>query len=418
MVISRRRHRYNLILGLVVIGVLMIVGMFILNRYFVHWNIIDEMCRSASITMGLIMILAIIALLVKNKGIRGLVTKLALLDSIEKNLLSIGAYKKIDGSIVGDLPKIKIEKGMIRISLKDLKTRSSIEKYLDSFSTALPKRYIVEDYYISKDNSEVIICYEDIRNYQPEKYTLSDYKHLIKSLNDAVFYFDRKHTVDMNDYPHLLISGGTGSGKSYLSQEIVIQAIIKGWEIVILDIKRSYGLYRSFSDYCYEVDDIMEKLKSVEIEMGQRMEKLQPLLDQRPGALATEIGYRPMLVVIEEYISLQASMDKKKKEDLERIVKNLSVLARQSDIHLMLVMQSAGTDNIQSTTRSNLTKVLLGNAQSNILTATFGTGVDIPTVHTKMGKGEGLIQLDRITVLRVPEIADIDDFKDVIGGAP
>ena len=90
------------------------------------------------------------------------------------------------------------------------------------------------------------------------------------------------------------------------------------------------------------------------------------------------------------------------------------MLARQSNIHLMIVLQSAGTENIQSTTRSNLTKVLLGNAQSNILNATFGNGVDIPTINTKLNKGEGLIQLDRITLLRVPKINDLDSFKDVI----
>ena len=44
-----------------------------------------------------------------------------------------------------------------------------------------------------------------------------------------------------------------------------------------------------------------------------------------------------MLVVIEEYISLQASLDKKQKEELERVVKNISVLARQSNIHMMIV---------------------------------------------------------------------------------
>ena len=201
--------------------------------------------------------------------------------------------------------------------------------------------------------------------------------------------------------------------ESYFANEIVIQAIIKGWDIVILDLKRSYGLYKAFTDYCYEVDDIIDKLHSVEAEMKNRMETLQPELDKNPQTLAVDIGYKPMLVVIEEYISLQSSLDKKQKEELERVVKNLSVLARQSNIHLMIVLQSAGTENINSTRRSNLTKVLLGNAQSNILNATFGSGVDIPNVNSKLNKGEGMIGLDRITMLRVPEIVDIDNFKDV-----
>lgn len=148
--------------------------------------------------------------------------------------------------------------------------------------------------------------------------------------------------------------------------------------------------------------------------MNLRMKKLQPELDKNPKTLAVDIGYKPMLVVIEEYISLQVSLDKKQKEELERVVKNISVLARQSNIHMMIVLQSAGTENINSTTRSNLTKVLLGNAQSNILFAAFGTGVDLPCVNTKLSKGQGLIALDRITILRVPKITDMENFKEVV----
>ena len=312
------------------------------------------------------------------------------------------------------MPRIKIKENVIIIKLDNIRIRSIIERYLNSFSTALPKKYIVEDYYISQNNAEIIIKYENINNYKAEEYTLADYKKKIKSMNILDLYFDKKHILNVNDYPHFLISGASGSGKSYFVNELVIQAIIKEWQVVILDLKRSYGLYKAFADYSYETDDILEKLQSVEAEMMTRMEKLQSALDKNPRVLAVDIGYKPMLVIIEEYISLQATLDKKKKEELERIVKNISVLARQSNIHLMIVMQSAGTENIQSTTRSNLTKVLLGNAQSNILNATFGNGVDIPNIHTKLNKGEGLVQLDRITILRVPKINDIENFKNVI----
>ncbi len=67
-----------------------------------------------------------------------------------------------------------------------------------------------------------------------------------------------------------------------------------------MDIKRSYGLFKDFTDYVYEIDDIMAKLKSVESEMSERMEKLQPALDSNPNILAVDIGYEPKLVVIEE----------------------------------------------------------------------------------------------------------------------
>jgi hypothetical protein len=394
-----------------VIGVLIFLSAPIANRYLFHISIINVICRYAIIVELAIIIAVIIIKLISNKGIKNYIGKQQVRESIESNLISVGAYIKPENKAFVELPGIKIKYGVIRISLKNLRIRTIIEKYLDSFSTALPERYIVEDYYISQNNAEIIIIYEDMKNYVPEKYSIAEYISKIKTQDMLSFYFDKKHIVNVNDYPHFLISGASGSGKSYLANEIVIQAIIKEWHVLILDLKRSYGLYRAYVDYHYEIDDILDKLQSVESEMSKRMEELQPELDKNPRALAVDIGYKPMLVVIEEYISLQSSMDKKKKEELERIVKNISVLARQSNIHLMIVMQSAGTENIQATTRSNLTKVLLGNAQSNIMTATFGNGVDIPNVHSKMNKGEGLIQLDRITMLRVPQIDNIENFK-------
>ena len=411
MIISKRKYYCNYFLCMMVVGVLIFMSAPIANKYLWHIRIINDVCRYAIIMEAIIIITVIMISLLKNGGIKNFINVIRIRSAIESNLISVGAYKKQENKVYVELPKIKIKSNTIIISLKDLRIRTIISRYLDSFSTALPERYIVEDYYISQNNAKVVIKYEDMKNYIPEQYSIMEYIHKIKSLGLFDLYFDKKHIVNINDYPHFLISGASGSGKSYLANQIVVQAIIKEWQVVICDLKRSYGLYRGYTEYSYEIDDIIEKLQSVESEMNLRMQKLQPELDKNPRALAVDIGYKPMLVVIEEYISLISSLDKKQKEEVERCVKNISVLARQSNIHLMIVMQSAGTENINSTTRSNLTKVLLGNAQSNIMTATFGTGVDIPNVHSKMNKGEGLMQLDRITMLRVPEITDIENFK-------
>lgn len=414
MLISKRKYYRNFYIAMMVVSLLLFISGLIANNYLFHINVIGKICKYALIGEAVVIAMVIAVILLKYSGIKKYTAHALLLESVERNLMSVGAYIKKENKVYVELPKIKLKDGIIKIGLSNLKIRTIIERYLDTFSTALPDRYIVEDYYISQNNAEVIIIYEDIKTYKPEEYSLAEYKQKIESMNLLDLYFDRKHILNVNDYPHFLISGSTGSGKSYFANELVIQAIIKGWQVVICDLKRSYGLYKGFTDYSYEIDDILVKLKSVETEMNLRMKKLQPELDKNPKTLAVDIGYKPMLVVIEEYISLQASLDKKQKEELERVVKNISVLARQSNIHMMIVLQSAGTENINSTTRSNLTKVLLGNAQSNILSATFGTGVDLPCVNTKLSKGQGLIALDRITILRVPMITDMENFKEVV----
>lgn len=409
MIVSKRRHLRRLYLAMLIVGALLLVSAFAFNKYSLHISIIDDICVYGIVGEAVIITSELLIKIFVHKGLKKYISDRLLLLSIEDNLLSIGAYiRKVDNAFA-ELPSIRIRNNTIKIKLDNLRVRTIIERYLNSFSTALPDRYVVEDYYITPNNNEVVITYEDIKTYKAECYSISEYIKMIRSLKPIELYFDRKHVVSINDYPHYLVSGASGSGKSYLANEIVIQAIVKEWDIVICDIKRSYGLYRAYSDYVYEIDDIIDRLHSVESEMNLRMEKLQPILDKNPQALAIDIGYKPMLVVIEEYISLLSSVDKKQKEELERVVKNISVLARQSNIHLMIVMQSAGTENINATTRSNLTKVLLGNAQSNILTATFGTGIDVP--HIKLNKGQGLIQLDRITMLRVPMITNVDDFN-------
>ena len=413
MVISKRRYFGIYWLTMLVVGTVLIMAVPIANNHLYQFPMVNEICKTIIVSEVLLIVMIMLITVICNKGLYNYISKLIILHHVESNLISIGAYINKMGNYAV-LPKIRIKNGTITINLSNLRIRTIIERYLNSFSTALPERYIVEDYYITSNNAEVHIVYNDIKNYKCEEYSICDYVSMIKDTDLCELYFDKKHIVNVNDYPHFLISGSSGSGKSYLVNELVVQAITKKWNVVILDIKRSYGLYKAYSDYCYEMNDIIDKLKQIESEMHQRLLELQPALDNNPRALAVDIGYKPMLVVVEEYVSLLSSLDKKQKEEIERIVRNISVLARQCNIHLMIVMQSAGTENIQSTTRSNLTKVLLGNAQSNILTATFGNGVDIPKINSKLNKGEGLMQLDRISVLRVPRIDDIDDVKDVL----
>lgn len=413
MVISKRKYYRNFLLTMLITGVVLLFAASVVDKYVIHTYVVGGICRKMLVMIILAICACVIMTLLKNRGIKNYVSKRILIKNIEENLISIGAYTKIENKNFVILPKIKIRDNKIIIELSNLRIRNILDRYMNSFSTALPERYVVEDYYVTKNNAQIVISYEDVKNFKPEKYDLMEYRKLTENTGKMDLYFDRKHVVNLNDHPHILLSGGSGSGKSYLANELVIQAIFKQYEVVILDIKRSYGLYKDRAEYYYETDTILQKIRDIENEMSERMEKLQPELDKNPHVLAVDIGYRPKLIVIEEYISLLSSMDKKQKEEMERIVKNISVLARQSNIHMLMVMQSAGTENINSTTRSNMTKVLMGRAQSNILNATFGnSGVDIPT--TQLNKGEGLIQLDRITVIRVPEIMDIENFNKMI----
>ena len=242
MQLSRRKYYSNLLIAMLVMGVLILIGAPIINKYIFQLKVIDKIIKYMILGMVIMIAIIITIQLIANKGIRGLVRKYELLNTMESNLISIGAFKKIEGKNYVVLPKIKIKENDIIIKLDNIKIRTIIERYLNSFSTALPSKYIVEDYYISQNNAEVIIKYEDIKNYIREEYSIAEYKKKIQCTDMLDLYFDKKHIVNVNDYPHFLVSGSSGSGKSYFVNEIVIQAIIKGWEIVVVDLKKDLYL--------------------------------------------------------------------------------------------------------------------------------------------------------------------------------
>ncbi|MBQ6272585.1 MAG: hypothetical protein IJK65_12810, partial [Clostridiales bacterium] len=213
MIISKRKYYCNYFIAMLVVGVLIFLSAPIANKYLFHIKLLNDICRYAIITEVIIIVTVNIINILKNRGIQNYISNRQLLSNIENNLISVGAYIKHENKVFVELPRIRIKKGIIKISLKNLRIRAIIERYLDSFSTALPERYIVEDYYISHNNAEVVIVYEDMKNYKPEQYSLSDYVCKIKSIDLLSLYFDKKHIVSLRDYPHFLISGASGSGK-------------------------------------------------------------------------------------------------------------------------------------------------------------------------------------------------------------
>ena len=393
-----------------IMGASILVGALYVQKHFLENDLLNKiMSIYVSFYIGVV-ILQVIYIIIRYRGKYFKYRKIRKM--LEDNLISINAYEKKQINYL-IMPKIKIRKNIIKIRLKNIKVRKIIERYMDSLSTALVNDFVVEECFITPSNNELIIKYEDISKYVQESYTLREYEEIVKKTFPAEFYLDKKHIYSFEKYPHLLISGATSSGKSYLANQVIIQAIIKKWDVTILDIKRSYGIYRENVEYETDAKAILNKLNKLEAEMYQRIKDLEPMLNISPKALAIDLGYKEKIILIEEYISLKNLLDKKEKEELEQIVKNISVLGRVANIHVLLVMQSANTENINSTTRAQFSKILLGQNNSNIITGTFGNNITLPT--TRIEKYQGYIQLDKITVLKVLELKDMEKVKTVIG---
>lgn len=71
-------------------------------------------------------------------------------------------------------------------------------------------------------------------------------------------------TVSLNDYPHFLIGGATGSGKTWLLKLILMQCINNGFIVNIADFKGGVDFGRIWENHCTFVADISNTIKKLD----------------------------------------------------------------------------------------------------------------------------------------------------------
>jgi len=120
-------------------------------------------------------------------------------------------------------------------------------------------------------------------------------------------------TVDLaSDTPHVIVSAGSGAGKSVIAQSLATQALVKGATVAFLDIKRiSHRWAKNLPQvhYAAEAEEIANALVSIAAEVQRRMR----IIDDFPGPVGdADVG--PRIVLIGE--ELNTMMDTLK--DFER----------------------------------------------------------------------------------------------------
>lgn len=331
---------------------------------------------------------------------------------IENNLIRINAiYDRENDGLIKFTPKLKIDtkNNKIIIYINDMKIRKVLEQYKDALDTSLPSRYIIDDRYIDNSGNKFIILYHDLFMETQKEYNMKEYEHISKTIKNNDFMVDDKHIITLSDRPHWLICGGTGSGKSYLAQELLIQFIYKDYKIAIYDIKKTYKSYENIvNKYITEPKEICKDIEISVNEMIERQNKMENILKFNPNATTRDINLPTKIIIIEEYIGLINLLDTKEKKEFEANIKKLSVLARSSDIHLFIISQSADVSIIDSAIKNNVNKIFMGYLAPNISISTFGQGVDVP-LYNEYSKGYGYIQLDRVEQIKVPKLILHDD---------
>lgn len=334
--------------------------------------------------------------------------------SIARALLEAG-YGIPVGEQYYRLPRVKIRfddntltAGLVEIQ-NHIKTDSSLAAV--NLSSALGV-YVVDAQYIEDDNN--YYCYEIADSRIDRQLQFDSYQELCA--------YAKRHTDKYGPYTlfcdgrnegikirSLLLVGITGSGKSYALMGLIAQlrnwpiapivyyADPKGSDIAVLG--GSLAPERTADD----IDGIIDLLRQFYAAMMERKAEMRDKLNGKLGADFADFRLPAYIFLFDEFAAFQASIsrDKKRRDEVEELLRNVILMGRQLGFFVWVAMQKSDSSDIPTAIRDNLPwKICLGNAPSTTLMTVFGRSADLPSRH--WDKGQGLVYCDGITAAPRP----------------
>lgn len=239
-------------------------------------------------------------------------------------------------------------------------------------------------------------------------------ERLVGTLNELVKPTNQIPLMDLISWnyvrsPHAIITGVSGSGKSYFLKYLY-QACSSVGEVIAVDPKGS-DLARlakrngakiiipSFLDTDSSggisgrfLQNVIDTLKNVELTMYDRQGQLYRSTD-RVSTDYREINLKPIFVFIDELAALMTGANKQVKTDFQETLTRLIVLGREAGIYLVLSMQSARAEYLPTIVRDSISfRVQLGRINSENSRFLFPELNEMPMVPIG-GKGSGIMSI-------------------------
>ncbi|HFP6515527.1 TPA: FtsK/SpoIIIE domain-containing protein [Enterococcus faecalis] len=256
---------------------------------------------------------------------------------------------------------------LLNLPLTEKLTRAGVVEY--HFQTKVPERLHV----ISTNEKEVIETTEI-------------------SIGNGVIYNPVK-------CPHILISGGTGSGKSVFISFMLIQFLRQGTGVILCDLKNSdlgaLSHYLGDEKVATTPNNIARVIRLAVAEMQERYKYMSDNFQY--GANYQTHGFKAAWILFDEIGAFSASgTDKKSKEVVNEVmdgIKQIILLGRQAGFFILIAGQQVNASNLSTELRDNLgLRIALGQNSSEGYKMVLGSATPdkIPPIEVK---GAGLLYM-------------------------
>ncbi len=212
--------------------------------------------------------------------------------------------------------------------------------------------------------------------------------------------------VEINNTPHLLVAGATGSGKSVCINGIITSILMRARpdevKILLIDPKKvEFTMYRDIphlvSPVVTDPKEASKALRKVVLEMEQRYEVFSKsstkniagynaYIEKRNKTVPKDEQMAPMalwLIIVDELADLMMVASKEVEESITRITQ----LARAAGIHLIIATQRPSTDVITGLIKANIPSRISFGVSSSIDSRTI---LGMMGAEKLLGKGDML----------------------------
>ncbi|BDF72704.1 hypothetical protein CE91St41_36870 [Oscillospiraceae bacterium] len=208
---------------------------------------------------------------------------------------------------------------------------------------------------------------------------------------------------DASRFPHLLVIGATGSGKTYAVKLLLgkITAHIPGAKAILCDYKADDFRFLAGSPRYYEFDGCTEGLNAFYGAFQARQRGDTPSRTFR-------------LLVFDEWASYVSMLDKKEAEEAKRKLATLLMLGRSFNFHVLVSQQRADAAYF-STARDNFNIVVaLGNLSRESRDMFFSGFKDEMGPVRRLGEGYMLTNGAELRHIQVPSVRNLDKLDAAI----
>lgn len=216
---------------------------------------------------------------------------------------------------------------------------------------------------------------------------------------------------DLSEFPHLLVAGATGSGKSVFLRSLLLSLMTQyapgQLELLVVDPKQTDFSFFDGLPYLRggtvftsppEAREALLELVRVEMPRRQQLIRGRSMKVKDFNRRYPDEALPPIVALIDEYAQLMTLLPKKEGEQFERDLMSLGAVARSVSIHLVLATQRPSADVVTSTLKANLDARVAFRVASNINSRVI---LDQAGAESLLGKGDMLFRKPSGEIMRL-----------------